>query len=152
MKTVEQDAARLAFLFDLGIVSAGEVIAWADDAIIRTAKPKHELIELSLSAPSDVSKALRLLSVEIDVWTGVSAALPFVLEVLEEKPEVSRAVAREFYHLAVSQNYTVPKHYSFFLRADDDFDLAESGMFVFDEVYQKFIADIRTAIADEKSA
>lgn len=147
MKTIEQDAARLAFLFDLGMVSAQEVITWADDAIVRLEKPSHALIELSVSSPSSLSTALRSLAVSTDVWAGVSEALPFVLKALEEKPHLARRVAREFYHLVKSANYRVPERYSFFMRADDDFDLAESGMFVFDEVYQRFIEDIRTAVA-----
>ena len=146
MKTIEQDAARLAVLFDLGMVDAQEVINWADNAIISAGKPSYELIELSVSSPSNISKSLRSLSLGADVWTGISDALPFILKVLEEKPELARVVAREFYRLAVAENYSVPERYSFFVRADDDFDLAEAGVFVFGEVYRRFIDNIRRAV------
>jgi hypothetical protein len=143
MKTIQNEAARLAFLLNLGIVSAKEVIAWADEAIVAGDRPSSALIDLSVSAPARIPNALRELGLGVDAWTTVKEAMPCVLREVEKKPELARVVAREFYHIAVSENYIVPKRYSFFIRSDDDFDLAESGVLVYGEVYKGFIEDIR---------
>jgi len=149
MKTINQDAARLAFLFNLGIINSDEVISWADAAIIKEDKPSYELIEVSTSdrnSPASVSNALSSLCIESDVWTTVSDSLPTILAVVEKKKEMAPLVARAFYHIAISLNYTVPNRYSFFTSAEDLFDLADSGFFTFDEIYHDFVDDIRKAM------
>jgi hypothetical protein len=149
MKTLNQDAARLAFLFDLGIIKADEVIQWADAAIIKSVRPSYELIEVSTCSPeskSAMSDLLRLIAIGSDIWATVTDSLPSILAYIEIKKEMAPVVARAFHQIVKSQDYTVPDRYSFFIGADDNFDLVDSGIFVFDEVYHDFINDIRNAI------
>lgn len=146
MKSIQNDAAQLSFLHDIGIVSSDEVVRWADALIVSEEKPSHELIALSTSARGMVGDVLRHMAVGADVWSPVEATLPKILQHVIEQPTSAAIVARAFYHIAVTQRYEVPKHFRFILSAEDDFALAESGVYEADKVYQWFVEDIRAAI------
>ena len=147
MQDIRNDAARLSLLHDFGVISANEVVRWADDLIVSEAKPCQELIDLSTSSAKGVGDALRSLARGADVWLPIEAALPRILEFVTAKPDQAPIAARAFYHIAVDQKYEVPKTLRFFLNAEDDFDLAESGIYRFDEVYHRFVDAIKAAIA-----
>jgi hypothetical protein len=150
MKEVQNEAARLALLYDLGIIASDVVIRWADDLIVGSPKPSQELIELSVSRaddPASVSGALRSVAAGADVWSPVEAALPEILDFISAHPDRAPLAAKAFYHIAVEQKYVVPDSLRFFLRSEDDFDLADSGVYPLLDVYQRFVGDLRAAIS-----
>ena len=150
MKDLRNDAARLALLHDIGIVSSDEIVGWADDLIVSEDKPSQELIELSTSSPKAVGDALRSLAVGSDVWRPVEDALPTILDAVVAQPDRAPVVAKAFYHIAVAQKYEVPGSLRFILSAEDDFDLADSGVYLIADVYPRFIEDLKAAIAAKK--
>ena len=146
MKDIRNDAARLSFLHDIGIVSPAEVVAWADALIVSEEKPSQELIELSTSSVKMIGDVLRHMALDADAWAPLEEALPAVLRYVLEQPSSAPVVARAFYHIAIAQRYEVPDQFRFILSADDDFDLAESGVFRLEDVYPRFVNDIKAAI------
>jgi hypothetical protein len=149
-KVVQNEAARLSLLHDIGIVSSEEVVRWADELIVGEPKPSREVIELSTASSKDVSDAIKALSTGADVWLPVENALPRILEFVTAHPDHAPIVARAFYHIAVTQKYEVPDSLRFILSADDDFDLAASGVYLLADVYPWFIDGLKTAIAAKK--
>jgi hypothetical protein len=150
MKDLRNDAARLSFLHDIGIISSEEVVQWADTLIVSEEKPSQALIELSTSSGKMVGDVLRHMAIGADVWSPVEAALPKILQHVLEQPTSAPIVARAFYHIAVTQRYEVPQHFRFILSAEDDFDLAESGVHKADEAYQWFVDDLKAALAKKE--
>jgi len=152
MKDVRNDAARLSLLHDVGIVSSEEIVRWADDLIVSEDKPSQELIELATSSGKVVRDALGVLAAGADVWRPVEDALPKILEFVIAQPDRAPIVAQAFYHIAVEQKYEVPDALRFFLRADDDFGLADSGVYLLPDVYQRFVGELRSAISVHENA
>ena len=152
MSDLQNDAARWALLLDIGAARPDEIVRWADSVIVAEAKPRQELIELSTSAENRIGDALRVLARGADVWRPVDAALPTILDFVEAHPERAPIVARVLYHLAVSERYEVPDSLRFILGAEDDFDLASSGILVLDDVYRRFLDDLRSAVAAHENA
>jgi hypothetical protein len=150
MKDVRNDAARLSLLHDIGIVSSEDVVRWADGLIVSEEKPSQELIELSTSFAKGVGDALRSLAVGADVWPPVEEALSEILEFVTAQPDRAPIVARAFYHIAVTQKYQVPDVLRFILSAEDDFDLAASGVYLLADVHPRFVENIKAAIAAKK--
>lgn len=150
MKDLHNDAARLLFLHDIGIISSDEIVQWADNLIVSESKPSYELIELSTSEGKMVRDVLRQMSHDADVWSPIEAALPMILDHVIEKPSKAPVVARALDRIAVSQRYEVPNSFRFIMSAYDDFDMAESGILLIDDVYPKFVDDIRAAIPAKK--
>jgi len=153
MSDLRNDAARWALLLDIGAVQPEEIVRWADRLIVAEAKPSQELIELSTSAEGKVGDAVRVLAHGADVWRPLEEALPAILDFVSARADRAPLVARAFYHVAVSQNYEVPDSFRFILGAEDDFDLADSGISSFDDVYRQFLDDLKEAVAaHEKTA
>jgi len=146
MKDARNDAARLSFLHDVGIVSSDEIVQWADAFIVSEDKPSQELIELSTSSIKSVGDALRHMALGADVWSPIEDALPKVLQHVIDQPTSAPIIARAFYRIAVAQRYEVPEHFRFILCAEDDFNLAESGVYKADEAYQWFVDGLKAAM------
>ena len=146
MTSHAQDIARLRVLHQLGVVSGQEVIAWADQVIAESAKPDSTLIDLSLTAPDsayDIDQILGILSSERDIWETMADVMPKIRERCISDRKFAPIAARFFYNISVQKQYSVPDRFSYFLSADDDFDLAESGVLRPDEVYQRFIDNLK---------
>ena len=153
MSDLQNDAARWALLLEIGAVRPEEIIRWADGVIVAEAKPSQELIELSTSAEERVGDALQVLAHGADVWRPLEEALPSILDFVAARADRAPVVAKAFYHIAVSQKYEVPDSFRFILGAEDAFDLADSGISRFDDVYREFVDDIKAAIdAHEEKA
>ena len=86
-----------------------------------------------------------------DVWLPVETALPQILELVVQRPDEAPFVAEALYAIAVAQEYKVPDALKFVLFADDDFSLAASGVFGFEDVYRRFIKDIKVAMGTKTS-
>ena len=145
--TIKNEAARLVLLLDVGVVTDAEVIAWADSLIVQIDKPSGMLIDLSLAKGGGIRDALSSLAEGVDVWPTVGWAMPALIDYVTKHREKAVTVASAFYHIAVEQRYEVPAKYGFFNSAEDDFALAEEGVFVFEEVYARFLEDMRRSIS-----
>ncbi len=146
MTTQPQAAARLRVLHQLGIASGQQVISWTDGVIEQAAKPDTALIDLSLTAPEstyEIDKILGILSAGCDLWDTMDDVLPDIRERCLADKGFAAVAARFFYSISVQERYSVPDRFSYFMSADDDFDLAESGVLRFDEVYERFIEDLK---------
>lgn len=141
--TIKNEAARLVILLDVGVVSGAEVIAWADSLIVQMAKPSGILIDLSLAKGGGIRDALSSMAEGADLWPTVGLAMPALIDYVTQHREKAAIMAGVFYHIAVAQQYEVPDKYGFFNSAEDDFALAQEGVFVFEEVYSRFLEDMR---------
>jgi hypothetical protein len=133
-------------LHDIGVIPAEAIVRWADDQIVSQEHPAAALIELSTAPRHRVRDTLSEVAAGADIWRPIFAALPDILAYVSAEPDRAPIVADALYHVAVSQRYIVPDGLRFILSADDDFSLAQSGVFVFDDVYHRFLADIRAEI------
>lgn len=145
--SLNDEAARLGLLLDVGAISSAEVIAWADFQIIESPKPCSDLIDISLTKERSVRDALLRIAVGANTWSSVAMAMPALLEFVGRNPNKAALVASAFYHIAVEQRYEVPAEFSFFNSAEDDFALANDGVFDKDEVYSRFVENMRRSIA-----
>ncbi len=152
MKGMRNEAAKLALLHDIGAIASDEVIRWADSLIESQDQPSQDLIELATAPEGKIGDELHRLALGSDTWRPVEQALPEILRFITAHPGKAPIVARAFYHIAVSQGYQVPDRLRFILSAEDDFDLATSGIYHLDEVYGWFIESLREAIKDEDGA
>jgi hypothetical protein len=146
MNTIPEEAARLYFLLDLGLVRDADVILWADDAIVSADKPSSALIDLAVSGPENLSSTLRTVALGIDPLTAINLAMPVVLREIEKKPELARVIARKFFDVAFSEGSSLPSRYTFFKHCDEDFYLAECGIYDYVEVHKKFIEQLRVTL------
>lgn len=97
--------------------------------------------------PRFLQDGLTRLAEGADVWSTVGLAMSAQIAHVTQHREKAEIVASVFYHIAVKQRYEVPARYGFFNSAEDDFSLAEEGVFVFEEVYARLLEDMRRAIS-----
>lgn len=129
--SLEVEAAELCVALQLGLVSSGQVVDWADNWILQEEVPKEPLLDVALmlnSHPQDILGELRTLAGAFDTLEIIPKALRRAKKVLSEQPELGRTLARGLYQIYVDEQYDVPEHLSAMSWFDDAFDLARSGI------------------------
>lgn len=141
MKISEQEAIqydvalrRLEFLF--GLVSKEDIVAWADDVLMRLESPPQFLYDLSLAGSKndlDVSSLLRELSAGGDpTETYATAFRRFsrsLYQHLESGVLSPDEVAARLYKVAWQTDLQLPERVSQFCSwIDDEFELVRQGI------------------------
>ena len=65
MQTIAHDAQRMSLLFEYGVLTGDDVIAWSDSAIVQLDSLPDSLLQLSMTAPDktgDIMSHLHQLS------------------------------------------------------------------------------------------
>lgn len=125
------DAQRLSLLFDYGVVTAHEVIQWADSQIVISESPPGPLIELSTTAPNqtaDVISHLHALSAGADFWQALRAAVPRLHEYLTSNPKDAERIANALYRTVITAR-DVPTDFQFAYLYDDAFSLVRENVY-----------------------
>ena len=129
----EAESLRLGLL--AGVVSVGEVIRWADSAIVAMDQPEVSIIDVALSvgrSPDFVARQLESVPGNVDHVDALRSLLASFLVELEAEPEHAWDIARRLYRLAASVDWpeSLLGHEPYSL--DDAFDLAAQDIGSFD--------------------
>lgn len=145
MPSLAQEAQRLSLLFKYGVVSAGELISWADSQIAELDSPPEALLELSITFPDDtggIISRLHRLSAGADIWSAMRAALPRIRDYVTARPQDAEHIANHFYLTALTFE-PVPTDLRFLYRFDDAFYLAREGTYGDREtIYKDFLSEL----------
>ena len=79
MKSIAHDAQQMGLLFEYGVVTGNEIVAWADSAIVQLDSLPDSLLQLSLTAPdntADIISHLHLLASGSDFWDALRSVIP----------------------------------------------------------------------------
>jgi hypothetical protein len=146
MQSIAKEAQRISLLFDYGVLTGNEVIAWADSVIVELDSPPDSLIELSTVAPErtgDIISHLHRLSTGSDFWVAVKSAIPQIRDFIAAHPNRAEDIANHFYRTACSRMADIPKELNFFFRFDDAFSLANQGILgERRDIYRDFINEL----------
>ena len=146
MPPYAQDAKRLSLLFDYGVASEQEVIAWADSQIVALDSPPDSLLQLAITSPADTAAIithLHSLSADAEFWPAFRATLPQLHEHVRTHPADAERIANSLYHTILMFS-DVPTEFSFAYHFDYAFSLAREGIFGDeDEVRREFIHELK---------
>lgn len=147
MSSVSQEATRESLLFDIGIRSAPDVIAWADRMIVKEEKPHPLLIELSTTSPERTDFVLSYLSglkIGGDFWSALSDALSSVHDYVAAHRAEAERVAGALFFSVCCRKEKLPEEFSFLYHFDDAFYLGREGIYGSEKaVYDDFVSELR---------
>ena len=146
MKTIAHDAQRMGLLFEYGIVTGKEVVAWADSAIVQLASLPDSLLQLSLTAPdntADIISHLHRLASGADFWAALRSVIPRIRDYVVEHPDGAETTANHLFLTACFAHNKFPKDLQFLFRFDDAFSLAQDGVYgTPQDVYRDFVQEL----------
>lgn len=144
MKPYAQEAENLQLLFDAGLASVDDVVAWADRIISTLPEYDNDLTEISLGAKvpmAEMDSMLKRASEGADHFGAIRNLLGQMHRTLLSDRSQARGFARLLESLWLASNYEVPSDLEFMARIDDTFSLAESGTYgSLEEAVDKLIA------------
>lgn len=132
MKPYAQEAENLRLLFDAGIASVDDVIAWADRTVLTLPEYDDDLVEISLGAKvpmAEMDSRLRRVGAGADHYEAIRNLAGRMHRSLMSDRSLAQNFARVLEHIWVECGYKVPKDLSFMAGIDDAFSLAESGTY-----------------------
>lgn len=146
MKPYAQEAENLRLLFDAGIASVDDVVAWADGTISTLPGYDDDLTEISLGTKvpmAEMDSRLRRVSEGADHFEAIRNLLGWMHRTLLSDRSKARGFARLLESLWVANNYKVPSDLiNCMAGIDDTFSLAESGTYgSLEEAIDELIAD-----------
>lgn len=146
MKTFAHDAQRMGLLFEYGVVTGSDVVAWADAAIVQLDSLPDSLLQLSLTAPdntADIISHLRQLASGSDFWAALRSVIPQIRDYVVAHPERAECIANHLFFTACFAYNKVPKDLKFMFRFDDAFSLAQDGVYgTPQDVYRDFVQEL----------
>ena len=146
MSSIAQEATRESFLFDIGVRSSADIIAWADRMIEREEKPHALLIELSTTSPERTDYVLSYLSRLCsggDFWLAFREALPSVYEFVVARPTEAERIAGSLFFTTHCRSGTIPDEFSFIYHFEDAFYLGREGVYGSEKaVYEDFLSEL----------
>lgn len=137
----------MSLLFQCGVLSSLEVIAWADSEIIKADLPGGALLELTTTESSkteDILSHLRRLSAGADFWQAFRHVLCSLYRYVVSNPDKAETIANHLFLAACEFSVAdVPDDLRFVYRFDDAFSLAREGTYGdFETVYREFVAEL----------
>ena len=125
------EAAELSVATRLALVTAAEVVSWADRWILMEDEPCEPLLDLCTmenAHPQDVIRVLDSLAGHYRVVDQIPRALRRAPELLEAGIPFGRTLAKAMFQLYVDEGYDVPEELGQMSWFDDAFDLAREGL------------------------
>jgi len=143
---IAQDALRVSFLFQYGVLTANDVIGWADSMIVRLDSSPDLLLEISMISTektADIVSCLNRLGSEANHWAGLRAAFPQIRQFIITHPDQAVRIANQLFTTTCFSPQPVPKDLKFMFLYDDAFSLARDGVYGESKaVYSSFIAEL----------
>lgn len=124
---LSQDAARQMVLMEVGVATIGDVVSWADQAIVSSERPHPLLIDVSLADVEryhDVYGLLRQLAGGVSRFDALRYALPAIREAILSGRLPADRVASSLYVYLCGQYSEIPEDMRYLYIADDEFYLA----------------------------
>jgi hypothetical protein len=133
LKTLAETKRRL---LEAGVLTLGQVVAWADERIAELAEPPYWLITVSMArSKQDAVAELRSVAGVADaatVWRDVAQGL---LEVLDREPERDSEVGKYLYYLGMNEEAPMLGTMGELMSFWDSIDLAR------DQIYGDLLAE-----------
>jgi len=142
-----QESQSITLLFQYGVVSATDIITWADSLVEKMDSPPDALLDLS-ATPShktgDILSCLHRLSAGADFWDALRKTLPRLRDFIAAHPDQAENIAHHLSGTVLSFDYSeVPADLRFPDRIDDAFSLARQGTYGTRETaYQYFLLEL----------
>jgi len=130
MKPYAQEAENLRLLFDAGIASVEDVVAWADRTILTLPEYDNDLVEISLGAkvPRDeMDGRLRFVSEGADHLEAIRNLLGRMHRTLLSDRSRAGAFARTMWNVSGEFAIELPRELGFMDRFEEPVDTANSG-------------------------
>lgn len=131
MRPYTQEALELKTAFEAGLCDRKEIVQWAD-RILMEYDYDDDLVNVSISSSVSDKEFYSLLN-RIAVCGDEIKAMRFTLRrmyhALHANPHRGRQFTRFLESFRISQNYDLPEDLSFIDRVDDEFELAERGLY-----------------------
>jgi hypothetical protein len=132
MKAYRQNAENMRLALIAGLVSVPEIVQWADKTLSAQAEYDDDLADLSLaihSLPQDVEAILRRLAAGADLYEGIRSLAGRMHRALLKDRARARDFTRILEQLWIETRYIVPEDLRFITGVDDEFALAEQGVY-----------------------
>ena len=146
MQPIAHDAQRISLLFEYGVLTGNNVIAWSDGAIVQLDSPPDSLLQLSMTAPdntADIISHLHQLSVGSDFWAALRSAIPQIRDFIVVHPDRAESVANHLFRTACHAASQLPEDLNFMFQYDDAFSLARDGIYGDSQtIYRDFIQEL----------
>lgn len=131
MRPYSEKALEMKLMLQAGLTDVKEIIDWAD-SILADVEYDDDLANVCLAESTSAKNMLPLLNRLIDEeeeWPAVRKVMIRMYEVLSRNPERSKSFVRFLEQFWVRHNYSVPDDIEFIAGIDDEFSLAEQGVY-----------------------
>jgi hypothetical protein len=147
---VRTEAEVIARAIEVGALSVGDAVQWADGVIDREEHPHYSICDVALCARKyepDVVAALREVPGAFDEYEVRRRVVQLLADGLERNRDCANLIARSLYELAMANNIDGDRLRSIAWWAWDGLDLADAGLLhqTRDEVIDELIAALREA-------
>ena len=131
MRPYSQQAFELKMGIEAGVVTSSEVISWADETL-----SKHDydddLANISMASEASPKDLIILIGQVVDQRDEIQAmrnVMGRIYKVLKQQPERAHSFTRFLERFWIEQDYDVPKDMDFICGVDDEFALAQQGIY-----------------------
>lgn len=131
LSLVQQAEVRRQEL-SLGLISVSEVVQWADAMLAEMVEYDDDLVNVSLAGdfcPQDVVGLLRRLTVGADEFEAMRSVLGTLHGFLLKDDSQARAFTNALEGFWIDHGFELPEDLRFIAGLDDDFGLAEDGIY-----------------------
>ena len=131
MRPYSQQAHQLKLGLEAGVVEREEIISWAD-RILMDYDYDDDVANVALAVNAPLKQLASLLGQVIDQsdeLVAIRCIMGRMYEILREHPERAHEFSRFLEHFWIQQGYDVPEDISFIAGIEDEFQLAEQGVY-----------------------
>jgi hypothetical protein len=131
MRQYSDKALEMKLSLEAGLIDVKDVIAWADTVFAKV-EYDDDLANVCMASKSSPKQMLSLLNSLIDdheEWPAARRVMIRMYEVLLQNPRRSREFTSFLEQFWNRHNYSVPEDIGFIAGIDDEFSLAEQGVY-----------------------
>jgi len=132
MRPYSQIALELKLSIEAGLVEPVEIIAWADDTLMANKKYDDDLANISIASdirPKNLMILLGRLVDQADEYAAMRRTMARMHDALLSDPYRAHEFTRFLESFWIKHGYNVPSDMSFIVGIEDDFQLAEQGIY-----------------------
>lgn len=131
MKSYLDQAIEMKLSLEAGLINVKDIIAWADSILSRV-EYDDDLANICLATNVSAREMLTLLNRLIgdrEEWPAARKVMARMYDILLQNPERLRGFIWFFERFWIRHEYEVPEDISFIAGIDDEFLLAEQGIY-----------------------
>ena len=131
MRPYSLEAFELKMSIEAGVVDASEVISWADQTLAQC-DYDDDLANISMASKASCQDLISLLEHIIDKRDKIPAmrrVMGRIYRVLKHQPERAYSFTHFLERFWIDQAYDVPEDMNFICGIDDEFALAQQGVY-----------------------